>query len=116
MLVSINKSKIHRATVTACNLNYIGSITIDSELMKKADLLENEKVMIANINNGERFETYVIPGVPNSGTIQINGAASHKANKGDLIIVIAYGLMEQSEAANFEPAIVHVDENNKPTS
>lgn len=115
MLVTIYKSKIHRATVTACDLNYIGSITIDSELMKKANLLENEKVQVANINNGERFETYVIAGEPNSGVIQINGAAAHKASKGDLIIIIAYGVMKQEEAANFKPAIVHVDENNKPT-
>lgn len=115
MLVSIYKSKIHRATVTDCNLNYVGSISIDSELMKRANLFENEKVQVANINNGERFETYVIKGEPNSGIIQINGAATHKVSKGDLIIIIAYGLMEQKEVANFKPAIVHVDENNRPT-
>lgn len=116
MLLSIYKSKIHRATVTAADLNYIGSITIDSELMEKANILENEKVTIANINSGARFETYTIAGEPGSGTIQINGAASHLANKGDLIIIIAYGLMTAEEAKDFKPTVVHVDENNKPTA
>ncbi|UCD94368.1 MAG: aspartate 1-decarboxylase, partial [Candidatus Zixiibacteriota bacterium] len=94
MLISINKSKIHRATVTDANLNYEGSITIDADLMKAADIVEYEKVQIANIANGERLETYVMTGEPGSGTICINGAAARKCRKGDLIIIISYGLIE----------------------
>jgi aspartate 1-decarboxylase len=114
MLISVCKSKIHRATVTAADLNYVGSITIDSELIRLANLVPFEKVAVANINNGERFETYVIEGEANSGVIQINGAAARKAEVGDLIIIIAYGQMEQKEARSFGPAIVHVDEKNRP--
>ena len=116
MLVTICKSKIHRATITDANLNYVGSITIDSVLMKQANLLPYEKVQVANINNGERFETYVIEGKPNSGAIELNGAAARLGEIGDLVIIIAYGIMEQKEAVNFEPAVVHVDQNNKPAS
>ncbi len=115
MLISICKSKIHRATITDCDLNYVGSITIDSELMKLADIVPYEKVQIADIDNGERFETYVIEGKPGSGIIQINGAAARKVSKNDLIIIIAYGLIDREEAENFEPKVVHVDKTNKPT-
>lgn len=109
----MHKSKIHRATVTESNLNYRGSITIDEELMKAADILENEKVLIVNNNNGERFETYVIKGEPGSGTICLNGAAARKAHYGDTIIIISFGLYESSELKNFKPKVVLVDKDNK---
>ncbi len=114
MLISVCKSKIHRATITDADLNYVGSITIDSELMKLADLVEYEKVQIANIANGERFETYVIKGEGGSGVIALNGAAARKGSIGDLIIIIAYGCLEQAEASGYEPAVVHVDSKNRP--
>lgn len=114
MLITVCKSKIHRATITDTSLDYIGSITIDEDLMKQAGLVEYEKVQVANINNGERFETYVITGQPGSGAIELNGAAAHKGNKGDLVIIIAYGHLEPSKAEHFKPAVVHVDSNNKP--
>jgi aspartate 1-decarboxylase len=113
MLITVCKSKIHRATITGADLNYIGSISIDEELMKAADLVEFEKVQVANISNGERFETYVIKGKPGSGSIELNGAAARKGSKGDLIIIIAYGHLEKSEAANYQPSIVFVDQNNR---
>lgn len=116
MLIQVCKSKIHRATITHCELDYIGSITIDEDLMKRADLVEYEKVQIANISNGERFETYVIKGEAGSGIIGLNGAAARKGNTGDLIIVIGYGLIEKSEAVGFSPAVVHVDASNRPTT
>ena len=115
MLITVCKSKIHRARVTDANLDYVGSITIDSELMRLADLIPFEKVAVANIANGNRFETYVIEGNPGSGEITINGAAARKASVGDLVIIIAYGHIEKEQAASFSPAIVHVDENNRPT-
>ncbi|RKX27670.1 MAG: aspartate 1-decarboxylase [Candidatus Zixiibacteriota bacterium] len=114
MLISICKSKIHRATVTDANLDYVGSLTIDEDLMKLADLVEYEKIMVVNINNGERFETYVIKGEAGSGTIMLNGAAARKGHIGDLIIIIAYGLIEKDQGPDFKPAVVHVDKNNKP--
>ncbi len=116
MLITVCKSKIHRATVTDANLNYVGSIAIDADLIKKADLIEFEKVQVANIANGERFETYVIEAPAGSGTITLNGAAAHKGKKGDLVIIIAYGHIEKDKAANYKPSVVHVDKNNKPTS
>jgi aspartate 1-decarboxylase len=106
------KSKIHRATVTDANLNYMGSITIDSELMKLADFREHEQVQIVDIDNGARFETYVISGGP--GTICLNGAAARLVQRGDRVIVISYADYEESELANFEPVIVHVDSENRP--
>jgi aspartate 1-decarboxylase len=115
MLISVCKSKIHRATITGADLNYVGSLTIDEDLMKAANLVEYEKISIVNINNGERFETYVIRGEAGSGTIELNGAAARKGQPGDLIIIIAYGQMYPDELASFKPAVVHVDENNKPT-
>jgi aspartate 1-decarboxylase len=108
------KSKIHRATVTDADLNYVGSVTIDSELMEKADILENERVQIVNLNNGARFETYVIPGEKGSGTICLNGAAARLVQKGDKVIIISYAMMERKEAENYTPKVVVVDENNKP--
>lgn len=116
MLITVCKSKIHRATVTDANLDYVGSITIDADLMKRADLIPYEKVQVANITNGERFETYVIEGKASSGAIVLNGAAAHKGKVGDLVIIIAYGHIEKEKAAGFRPAIVHVDKNNKPTN
>jgi len=116
MLIEICKSKIHRATLTHCDINYIGSITIDEDLMKLANLVEYEKVQVANINNGERLETYVIKGEAGSGTIGLNGAAAHKGKTGDLVIIIGYGLFEKAEAEKFSPSMVHVDGNNRPVS
>jgi aspartate 1-decarboxylase len=116
MLITICKSKIHRATVTEADLNYVGSITIDLDLMKKADLLPFEKVQVANITNGERFETYVIEGEAGSGVIALNGAAARKGTVGDKVIIIAYGQVDREEAVGFRPSIVHVDDDNRPTS
>jgi len=107
------KSKIHRAIVTEANLNYVGSITIDEDLMDAADLIKNEKVQIVNNNNGNRFETYVIPGERGSGMICLNGAAARLVHPGDVIIIMSYGLFEKNEAKEFNPRIVFVDENNK---
>ncbi len=108
------KSKIHRATVTGADLNYEGSITIDSELMKVADILPYEKVDIYNITNGERFSTYVIPGEPGSGEICLNGAAARKVQKGDLVIIVSYCELEEEEAKSHTPTVVLVDEENRP--
>ncbi len=109
MQIEIVKSKIHRATVTEANLHYIGSITIDEDLMEAANLVEYEKVTIANITNGERFDTYVIKGERGSGNIGINGAAAHKAKVGDLVIIMAYALMTPDEAKGFKPAVLFPD-------
>lgn len=109
MLVHIVKSKIHRVTVTEANLNYIGSITIDEDLMDAANVIANEKVSVVNNNNGERFETYVIPGKRGSGVICLNGAAARKAQPGDIIIIMAYAMMEMEEARKFKPAIIFPD-------
>ena len=108
-------SKIHRATVTDANLDYVGSITIDQELMQKAHLRPNQKVDVLNINNGERFSTYVISGEKGNRDICINGAAAHKASKGDKVIIVAYASMTESEADSYEPFVVHVDAQNNPT-
>ncbi|HMP28879.1 MAG TPA: aspartate 1-decarboxylase [Saprospiraceae bacterium] len=113
MLLTIHKGKIHRATITQANLNYVGSITIDEELMDGAGLFEGEKVQIVNNNNGERIETYVIKGMRGSGEICLNGAAARKAQVGDIVIIIAYALMTPDEAKSFKPKVVFVDENNK---
>jgi len=106
------KSKIHRATVTDANLNYVGSITIDTDLMAAADLLEWEQVAIVDIDNGNRFETYVIPGEAGSGAMCLNGAAARLVHPGDRIIVISYADFEAAELEGFEPRIVHVDRSN----
>jgi len=107
------KSKIHRATVTDANLNYVGSITIDSDLMRTADLLEWEQVAIVDIDNGNRFETYVIPGEAGSGAMCLNGAAARLVHPGDRIIVISYADFDDAELDGFEPTIVHVDRANR---
>jgi aspartate 1-decarboxylase len=109
MLVHIVKSKIHRVSVTEANLNYIGSITIDEDLMDAANIIANEKVSIVNNNNGERLETYVIPGKRGSGVICLNGAAARKAQPNDIIIIMAYGMMEMEEARTFKPAVIFPD-------
>jgi len=113
MMRNMMKSKIHRATVTEANLNYVGSITIDVELMEAADLWENEKVQVVNINNGARLETYVIPGPRGSGVICLNGAAARHAQPGDKVIIISYALMTEDEARRHRPRIVLMDENNR---
>jgi aspartate 1-decarboxylase len=109
MFVHILKSKIHRVTVTEANLNYIGSITIDTDLMDAANIIANEKVSIVNNNNGERFETYVIPGKRGSGVLCLNGAAARLVQPGDIVIVMAYTMMEMEEAKTFKPAVVFPD-------
>lgn len=114
MLIQALKGKIHRARVTEANLNYVGSITIDEDLMDAAGLVENEKVHIVNINNGERFETYVIKGARDSGIICLNGPAARKVQVGDLIIVIAYGIFTPEEAKNYSPQLVYPVENKLP--
>lgn len=109
MTIEILKSKIHRVTVTDANLNYIGSITIDEELMIAANLIEYEKVAIVDNNNGERFETYVIKGERGSGTICLNGAAARRVQPGDIIIILSFAQMDFEEAKNFRPTIVFPD-------
>ena len=111
MLVNVLKSKIHRVTITEANLDYIGSITIDEELMTAANIIENEQVDIYNITNGERFHTYVIKGERGSGIIGINGAAAHKAHVGDLIIIVSYAMMELEEAREWHPTVIFPQEN-----
>lgn len=110
MLLHVVKSKIHRVKVTGADLNYIGSITIDEDLMDAANIIEGEKVQIVNNNNGERLETYVIPGPRNSGEITLNGAAARKVAPGDILILITYALMEAEEAKSFKPTLVFPDE------
>ena len=110
------KSKIHRATVTQADLHYVGSIAIDTELMQAADLLEGERVVIADITNGARLETYVIPAPRGSGIIGINGAAAHLVNAGDLVIIMNYGMFEDAEARSLKPRVVHVDDRNRIVS
>ena len=109
MLLEILKSKIHRVSVTEANLNYIGSITIDEDLVEAAGLYENEKVTIVNINNGERIDTYVIRGERGSGKICLNGAAARKFEVGDLVIIMAYAMMTPEEASTFKPKVVFPD-------
>ena len=103
------KSKIHRATVTDADLHYVGSITIDPELLKAADILEYEQVSVVNVDNGARFETYTIAGEPGSGQMKVNGAAARLVHRGDTIIVISYGQYEGDEIAAHEPVVVHVE-------
>jgi len=107
------KSKIHRATVTQADLDYVGSVTLDAALMEAADLLEGEQVAIVDITNGARIETYVIPGERGSGVIGINGAAAHLVHPGDLVIIMSYALVTDAEARALEPKVVHVDEKNQ---
>jgi len=110
------KSKIHRATVTEADLHYVGSVAIDRDLMDAADLLEGEQVAIADITNGARLETYVIPAPRGSGTITINGAAAHLVRAGDLVIIMNYASMDDAEAKRWKPIVVHVDEKNRVIS
>ncbi|MEM1003461.1 MAG: aspartate 1-decarboxylase [Bacteroidota bacterium] len=110
MLVHVVKSKIHRVKCTGADLNYIGSITIDEDLMEAANIIQGEKVQIVNNNNGERLETYVIPGPRNSGEITLNGAAARKVAVGDVLILIAYAMMDFEQAKSFKPALVFPDE------
>ncbi|MDX2083327.1 MAG: aspartate 1-decarboxylase [Rickettsiales bacterium] len=113
MQLTLLKAKIHRATVTKADLNYEGSISIDTNLLKAANILVHEKVDVLNINNGERFTTYVIPAKAGSGAIQINGAAARKVHAGDHVIIIAYASFSQDEANKHKPKIVLVDEKNR---
>src|SRR4051794_16344398 len=107
------KSKIHRATVTDANLHYVGSVTVDEDLMRAADLLPGEQVAIVDVTNGARLETYVITGPAGSGVIGINGAAAHLVSPGDLVILISYGVMDDAEARTYQPRVVFVDEANR---
>lgn len=113
MMIEVLKSKLHCATVTEANLNYMGSITIDEDLMDAANLIAGEKVQIVNNNNGERFETYIIKGKRGSGCVCLNGAAARKAQVGDVVIIIAYALMDFEEAKNYSPIVVFPKEGNK---
>jgi aspartate 1-decarboxylase len=107
------KSKIHRATVTQADLDYVGSVTLDAALMEAADLLEGEQVAIVDITNGARIETYVIPGERGSGVIGINGAAAHLVHPGDLVIIMSYAVLSDAEARALKSTVVHVDEKNR---
>lgn len=113
MLLEFLYAKIHRATVTDANLNYVGSITIDSEILEKANMSEGQKVDILNINNGERFQTYIISGKPGNKDFCLNGAAARKAQIGDKIIICAYAQMTPEEAKTFKPSIVQLNDNNE---
>ena len=113
MQIEVFKSKIHRAVVTEADLNYIGSVTIDEDLMDAANIIENEKVQVVNINNGERLDTYVIKGKRGSGVVCLNGPAARKAAVGDIVIIIAYATMDFEEAKTFKPSIVFPREGNK---
>lgn len=113
MMIEVLKSKLHCVTVTEANLHYMGSITIDEDLMDAAGLIAGEKIQVVNNNNGERFETYVIKGERGSGCICLNGAAARKVQVGDVVIIIAYGLMDMDEAKTFSPTIVFPKEGNR---
>ncbi|GAA5345643.1 aspartate 1-decarboxylase [Planifilum fimeticola] len=113
MFRTMMKAKIHRATVTEANLNYVGSVTIDEELLERVDILPNEKVQIVNNNNGARMETYVIPGPRSSRTVCLNGAAARLVQPGDKVIIIAYALMDEKEIANHRPRIAIMGEENE---
>lgn len=112
MQIEVVKSKIHRVTVTGADLNYIGSITIDESLMEAANIIEGEKVQIVNINNGERLETYVIKGAKGSGVITLNGPAARKVQRGDIIIIISYAVMDFEKAKLFKPSLVFPNEKD----
>lgn len=114
MLRTLLKSKIHRATVTACDLNYVGSLTVDPILLELAEISEYEQVHVVNLNNGARFLTYAIAGEPDTGQMQVNGAAARLAHYGDIIIVFSYAQYDESEASQLRPIVVTVDEENNP--
>ena len=109
MLIEVLKSKIHRVTVTGANLNYIGSITIDEDLLDAANMIENEKVQVLNLNNGERFETYIIKGKRGSGDICLNGAAARLVLPGGILLIMAYALIDFNEAKSFKPVVIFPD-------
>lgn len=113
MFRTMMKAKIHRAQVTDANLNYVGSVTIDQEILDQVDILPNEKVQIVNNNNGARLETYVIPGERGSGTICLNGAAARLVQKGDTVIIISYALISEDELESFKPKVAIMNENNE---
>lgn len=113
MLRTMMKSKIHRVTVTQADLHYVGSVTIDADLLDAADLLEGEQVTIVDITNGARLETYVIAGDRGTGVIGINGAAAHLVHPGDMVIIIAYGVMNEAEIREYSPSVVFVDADNR---
>jgi aspartate 1-decarboxylase len=113
MYIEILKSKIHRVRISQADLNYVGSVTIDEDLMEAADLIENEKVQIVNINNGERLETYVIRGERGSGMVCLNGPAARKAQVGDIIIIISYQMVEKNKAKEYKPIILFPNSNNR---
>ncbi len=113
MNIEILKSKIHRVKITQAELHYVGSITIDEDLMDAADLIENEKVQIVNVNNGERLETYVIKGERGSGQVCLNGPAARKAQVGDIVIIISYASMPKEEAKSYKPIVIFPDTHNK---
>jgi aspartate 1-decarboxylase len=113
MMRTMLKSKIHRATVTQADLHYVGSVTVDEDLLDAADLLPGEQVTIVDVTNGARLETYTIPGERGSGVLGINGAAAHLVHPGDLVILISYGVMDETEAKSWLPRVVHVDAGNR---
>lgn len=113
MLLTMFKGKLHRATVTQANINYVGSVTIDKNLLNESGILPGEKVQIVNINNGERLETYTIEGEADSGMICINGAAARLAQPGDKVIIIAYAIMDEKEARTFQPNVLILDDHNR---
>jgi len=115
MMIEVVKSKIHRVKVTEANIDYVGSITIDEDLMDASNLIENEKVQVVNVNNGERLETYVIKGERGSGIICMNGPAARKAVVGDIVIIISYATVDFNEAKSLKPAIIFPDDNNRLT-
>ena len=112
MQIQVVKSKIHRVKVTGADLNYIGSITIDEDLMEAANIIQGEKIQVVNNNNGERLDTYVIPGPRSSGEITLNGAAAHKVSIGDILILITYAFMDVETAKSFKPTLIFPDESN----
>jgi len=112
MLIEVLKSKIHRVKITEANLHYIGSITIDEDLMDAANMIENEKVHVLNVNNGQRLETYIIKGTRGSGMICMNGPAAHRINVGDIVIIVSYAHMEFEAAKTYKPVIIFPKENN----
>jgi len=113
MQIQVVKSKIHRVTVTEADLNYVGSITVDEDLIDAAQMMQHQKVDVLNLNNGERLQTYIIKAERGSGVIGLNGPAALKASIGDLIIIVAYGSLDEQDARNHEPVIIFPDENNK---
>ena len=113
MQIQILKSKVHRAVITEANLNYVGSLTLDEDLMDAANLIAHEKIQVVNVNNGERIETYIIKGQRGSGVVCLNGPAARKGAEGDIVIIISYALMDFDEAKTFTPTVVFPREGNK---